>query len=288
MLLWTTAVAIAAPVPTDSLINSPDRAWQLEPVAELGFLAPLSHTYQAGQDGTEFDYIAEGGQDNLFRVGRLSLDMRLAERHTVTFLYQPLDLRTSQVVHRDVTFDAVTFTDGTPIEARYGFDFYRASYTRDVLADPDRELGLGLSLQIRNAAIEFNLKPNEIRYVAFDENSQGSWGAAKGDSLPVDAYGGYSCTWGEFDFGSSKNNGWSGWDASIIQAEAALAAKALNQPEILGMKICAADGSNCSIIGSGGDIIKDAYAFADRWIDGIGGKVPSGPVRVVAHLDYDA
>ncbi len=155
MLLWTTAVAIAAPVPTDSLINSPDRAWQLEPVAELGFLAPLSHTYQAGQDGTEFDYIAEGGQDNLFRVGRLSLDMRLAERHTVTFLYQPLDLRTSQVVHRDVTFDAVTFTDGTPIEARYGFDFYRASYTRDVLADPDRELGLGLSLQIRNAAIEF-------------------------------------------------------------------------------------------------------------------------------------
>lgn len=138
-----------------------------------------------------------------------------------------------------------------------------------------------------NAAIEFTLQPNEIRYVAFDENSQGSWGAAKGDSLPVDAYGGYSCTWGEFDLGSSKNNGWSGWDASIIQAEAARAAKALNQPEILGMKICAADGTNCSIIGRGGSIIKDAYAFVHRWIDGIGGKVPSGPVRMVAHLDYD-
>lgn len=138
-----------------------------------------------------------------------------------------------------------------------------------------------------NAAIEFTLQPNEIRYVAFDENSQGSWGAAKGDSLPVDAYGGYSCTWGEFDLGSTKNNGWSGWDASIIQAEAARAAKALNQPEILGMKICAADGTGCSIIGRGGSIIKDAYGYLDRWIDGIGGKVPSGPVRMVAHLDYD-
>ena len=155
MLLLLSAIALAAPVPADSILNNTDRSWQLQPVAEIGFLAPLSHIYQSGNGGSEFDYITEGGQDNLFLVTRWSLDLQLKERNTVTFLYQPLNIRTAQVAQRDLAFDEVVFTDGTPIELRYGFDFYRASYTRDVLADPDKELGFGASLQIRNAAIEF-------------------------------------------------------------------------------------------------------------------------------------
>ena len=154
-MLLLSALAVAAPVPEDSVLNSPDRPWQVEPVAEIGFLAPLSHTYQAGVDGSEVDYIAEGGQDNLFRVTRWSLDLRWADRNTVTFLFQPLDIRTAQITSRDLVINGSTFTAGTPIELRYGFDFYRVSYTRDVLADEDRELGLGASLQIRNAAIDF-------------------------------------------------------------------------------------------------------------------------------------
>ncbi|KAL4924802.1 uncharacterized protein BDV17DRAFT_203228 [Aspergillus undulatus] len=131
-----------------------------------------------------------------------------------------------------------------------------------------------------NSALTFKLQPNEIKYVAFDENSQGSWGAAKGDELPTDQYGGYSCTWGEFDLGSEVNGGWSGWDVSAIQAEAINA-------HIQGMKMCSYDGSNCSIITTGAKYVKDAYMEKDKWADGIGGKVVPGPVRIVTHLDYD-
>ncbi|KAL4876370.1 hypothetical protein BJY04DRAFT_200079 [Aspergillus karnatakaensis] len=130
-----------------------------------------------------------------------------------------------------------------------------------------------------NAAVFFSLEANEVRYVAFDENTQASWGAAPGDSLPVDEFGGYSCTWGEVDFGSTVNEGWSGWDVSAIQAEAA-------KQHIQGMKMCSWDGSNCSIITTGAALVKDAYMEKDKWADGIGGKVVPGAVRVVTHLDY--
>ncbi|KAI9368526.1 hypothetical protein BJX61DRAFT_212963 [Aspergillus egyptiacus] len=131
-----------------------------------------------------------------------------------------------------------------------------------------------------NSAVSFSLEPNEVRYVAFDENSQGAWGAAKGDSLPKDQYGGYVCTWGEFDFGSTVNDGWSGWDVSAIQAEAAGA-------HIQGMKMCSHLGDNCSIITTGAKKVQDAYMYKHRWADGIGGKIVPGPARVVTHLDYD-
>ncbi|KAL2825751.1 hypothetical protein BDW59DRAFT_69941 [Aspergillus cavernicola] len=131
-----------------------------------------------------------------------------------------------------------------------------------------------------NSAVSFTLEPNEIRYVAFDEDSQGSWGAAKGDSLPTDQYGGYSCTWGEFDLGSAVNGGWSGWDVSAIQAEA-------SSSHIQGMKMCSHLGDNCSIITTGATKVQDAYMEKDKWADGIGGKVVPGPVRIVTHLDYD-
>jgi hypothetical protein len=41
------------------------------------------------------------------------------------------------------------------VKFRYGFPFYRLSYTYDVLPDSRSELSFGLSAQIRNATIEF-------------------------------------------------------------------------------------------------------------------------------------
>ena len=161
-LLLALATAHAAPTPADSLLNDPDRGWAIEPTAELGFVAPLAHTIQLGRDGTEFDYVKEGGQDNLFLVSRWSLDLRI-DRHTVTLLYQPLDLRTSREVERPLVFDGVRFPVGGGIDARYGFDFYRGSYTWDVLPADDAELSLGGSLQIRNATIAFTSADGERR-----------------------------------------------------------------------------------------------------------------------------
>lgn len=129
-------------------------------------------------------------------------------------------------------------------------------------------------------ALKFTILPGETKYVAFDENSQGGWGAAKGTELPKDQWGGYSCTWGEFDFDSGINGGWSGWDVSAIQAENA-------GHEVQGMRICNHAGELCSIITSGLSKVIDAYTAALAAVDGIGGKQPEGPTRLVVDLDYN-
>ncbi|KAL4820580.1 hypothetical protein BDW67DRAFT_96639 [Aspergillus spinulosporus] len=130
-----------------------------------------------------------------------------------------------------------------------------------------------------NSALKLTLAPGETKYVAFDDDSQGAWGAAKGDSLPTDEYGGYSCTWGEFDFANSGNNDWSGWDVSAIQAQAA------NQ-EVQGMKICNNQGEKCSWISNLATAVENAYTKAEEGVDGIGGNQSPGAVRLVVDIDY--
>ncbi|GIJ82749.1 hypothetical protein Asppvi_001260 [Aspergillus pseudoviridinutans] len=138
----------------------------------------------------------------------------------------------------------------------------------------------GLNGWYGNAALTITLQPGETKYVAFDENSQGGWGAAKGTALPKDQYGGYACTWGEFDFDSAVNGGWSGWDVSAIQAENA-------GHEVQGMKICNHAGELCSVVTHGLSKVIDAYTAALAAVDGIGGKVLPGPTRLTVHIDYN-
>jgi hypothetical protein len=128
---------------------------RLRAEAELGFLAALSHTVQFSNDGSRIDYVDEGGQDVLFPFSRLSTRLRLFARHDVTLLYQPLSLVTQEVAARDLIVDGEIFEAGTPMRFTYGFPFWRAGYTYLVHQDPCWELGLGGSLQIRNATIVF-------------------------------------------------------------------------------------------------------------------------------------
>ncbi|KAL5044077.1 hypothetical protein BDW71DRAFT_109627 [Aspergillus fruticulosus] len=130
-----------------------------------------------------------------------------------------------------------------------------------------------------NSALKLTISPGETKYVAFDDDSQGAWGAAKGDSLPTDEYGGYSCTWGEFDFANSGNNNWSGWDVSAIQAQAA-------DQEVQGMKICNNKGKKCSWISNLATAMENAYSKAEEGVDGIGGNQTPGAVRLVVNIDY--
>ncbi len=97
----------------------------------------------------------EGNQDNLFFFWRLSAEMQIIGRHSIVFLYQPLDIVTQASMKRDVVVDDLTFPEGTPTNLRYGFDYYRFSYLYDFFSDPGRDLAIGLSLQIRNAVIVF-------------------------------------------------------------------------------------------------------------------------------------
>lgn len=123
--------------------------------AELGFVGVLQHRLQFGNDGTQVDYLTDGGQDNLFPSARLSVDAEFAHHLVVTFVYQPLDLKTASVFQRDVRVDGTLFPAGTPMNLRCGFSFYRLSIGGDFLPHPEREFLLGFSAQIRNATIDF-------------------------------------------------------------------------------------------------------------------------------------
>lgn len=121
---------------------------------EQGTIALLHHTYQNGTGGDDFDFIKQGGQNNLYPFSRYSIGATIAENHRLWFTYQPLLLQTA------VNFpSAVTIGDKDyigPMELTYSFPFYRMTYTYDLLGNYEQAyLGLGLALQIRNASIQF-------------------------------------------------------------------------------------------------------------------------------------
>lgn len=130
-----------------------------------------------------------------------------------------------------------------------------------------------------HACKSFTLIPGETLYLAFAEDSQGGWTAAPGLSIPTDTNGGYAATWGEFDFGSSINRGWSGFDVSAIAAQHA-------GLEVQGMKICDSFTITCSFISSKASSFDNAYIYSNRKADGIGGNIAPGPVTLVVTLDY--
>ena len=128
---------------------------KLSATLEYGFLAVLDHKIQFSENNTYFDYRKDGGQNNLFNVGKYSLDLDFNENNKFVFLYQPLSLVTQNNLPIDIKEDNIDFPKGTPMKFTYDFPFFRASYLYDFDKDKFDELALGLSLQLRNANIEF-------------------------------------------------------------------------------------------------------------------------------------
>ena len=134
----------------------PETDVKIRGVAEIGFLAVLDHKIQFSNGGTYFDYDEEGGQDVLFPVSRLSLELDFNQRNTFVFLYQPLRLESTALLENDLIVDDLTFPAGTSVNFLYNFPFYRLSYLRELLPNNEKwSLGIGGSLQIRNATIAF-------------------------------------------------------------------------------------------------------------------------------------
>jgi hypothetical protein len=104
-----------------SWLNNPDNSFEVRLATELGFVGVLAHTIQLGQQGTKFDYVADGGQDVLFPFRRMSAELHLKPRHTIILLYQPLDVRTETYLVNPLVLDSDTFPAGTPMNLRYGF-----------------------------------------------------------------------------------------------------------------------------------------------------------------------
>lgn len=141
--------------PHASMVNDPDDRvhWQLD--AEFGALLPVFHVIQFSNDGSRIDYVRDAGQDNLFFFSRFATSLRLDDKHQFEFLYQPLDLRTTDRPENDLVIDGAVFPADRPIDFRYGFSFYRATWLRDLVKAPETRVAVGVAGQIRNATIEF-------------------------------------------------------------------------------------------------------------------------------------
>ena len=135
---------------------SKDKNLKFRGVAELGFLGVLSHRIQFSNSGTYINYVKEGGQDVLFPVNRLSLELEIKGKHTLIFLYQPLRLESTALLERDLVIDELIFPAGTSVNFLYSFPFYRISYMKELAPNKEKfDFALGASLQIRNATISF-------------------------------------------------------------------------------------------------------------------------------------
>jgi hypothetical protein len=143
----------------DEVIACPEYSTPCYPITvlttELGFLNVMDHTIQFSQTGTEFNYRNDGGQDILFPLTRFSADLHWNPAHTITLLYQPLELNTREILSAPLQVDETLFPANTPMDFTYFFSFYRMSYLYDLKPGLEEELSLGFSLQIRNANIEF-------------------------------------------------------------------------------------------------------------------------------------
>lgn len=148
---------------TESILNVPDSSWTIHPHYEIGFLAPITHRIQLGKDGTDFNFIQDGGQDNLFRFQRLEMGFQHQGRHHLTFLFQPCDILSTNEAYQDLQFDSVIFAEGTPMEFRYGFDYYRGTYMYDWREGTAEQLSFGVALQIRNATLDFRSQNGELQ-----------------------------------------------------------------------------------------------------------------------------
>ncbi|KAL3433363.1 hypothetical protein BDV09DRAFT_172058 [Aspergillus tetrazonus] len=130
-----------------------------------------------------------------------------------------------------------------------------------------------------HSALNLTLNSGETKYVAFDDDTNGGFAAAPGSDMPLDPGGGYATTWGEFDFGSTGNQGWSGFDVSAITAQAA-------GMTVQGMKICEEVSGTCSSITPGAAQVDNAYTKAETDIGGIGGNIQQDR-RIVLDVTID-
>jgi hypothetical protein len=140
---------------------------------------------------------------------------------------------------------------------------------------PDGKIGGWFSKACRS----FTVKAGSIRYVAFDEDSQGGWAAAPNSPIPTDEYGAFASTWGEFDFGSVINHGWTGFDVSAIVAQNA-------RLDVHGMRICDVLTQTCSSITANAAAVNNAYTQENFYKGGFGGNIAPGPVRLNVTLGY--
>ncbi len=157
LIVGVSSLAVGQTNGEKTILTPAGAGYQLSLDYELGFVKVLQNTIQIGQNGTKFNYVTQGGEEILFPFSRYQAELTLGNRSHFILLYQPLLLQTQTRVPAggSVTIDDVTFGSNANLDLTYSFPFWRFSYLYDVVNTPRFLLGLGGSLQLRNASIRF-------------------------------------------------------------------------------------------------------------------------------------
>lgn len=84
---------------------------------------------------------------------RIRVNYTIKSRHTLSFLYAPLETISEGKVPNDILFEGVTFPANSDITGTYKFNSYRLTYRYGIVIKPKFEFGLGLTAKIRDAEI---------------------------------------------------------------------------------------------------------------------------------------
>ena len=84
---------------------------------------------------------------------RMKLGYQLNDKHNFTLLIAPLTLHPKGRINNDVYFEGVNFPANVDIDAIYKFNSYRIAYRYDLIRMKKLELGLGLTIKVRDAKI---------------------------------------------------------------------------------------------------------------------------------------
>ena len=150
LLCWLAPLAALVPMVAPAAESeSPSPAFTVE----LGAAWQLRNTAQVSNapPNTRFK-IDDLTGDGPYPAGRVVLDWPLNEKHRLRFLIAPLGIDESGTTSQPIVFRDTTFAPG-PIDVKYRFDSYRASY-RYVFYERERwTWSGGGTLNIRDAEI---------------------------------------------------------------------------------------------------------------------------------------
>lgn len=117
---------------------------------ESGALFSTKNDFREGSNGTQFSLIDDLETPTLpfFRV---RLGYVLNNKHHFSLLVAPLQLTAKGTLDKDIIYADETFVANTPLEAVYRFNSFRFTYNRRIVSKSNFDLGIGLSLKMRDA-----------------------------------------------------------------------------------------------------------------------------------------
>jgi hypothetical protein len=107
-----------------------------------------------GDEGTFLSLSADLKSTSSFYT-RARVAYKISERSELLGLWAPLKMEYSGQLNKDVVFQGVTYPNNSQLNTTYKFNSYRATYRYYLLQKSNLDIGLGVTLKVRDAYIAF-------------------------------------------------------------------------------------------------------------------------------------